>query len=228
MKLSVLIPCYNEKETIIKVINNIFTNYTDDKEVIIINDFSTDGTTDLLNSLNNKNIKIVNHTKNLGKGSAIQSGLKIATGDVILIQDADLEYDSKDYKNLISPILNNNADVVYGSRFLGGKEVRIHFFWHYLANKLLTFFCNIFTNLNMSDMETGYKVFKGNVIKSLNLKEKGFGFEPEITIKLAKKKLIFFEVPISYYGRDYSEGKKITIIDAFIALYCIVRYSIKD
>lgn len=228
MKLSVLIPCYNEKETIIKVINNIFINYTDDKEVIIINDFSTDGTTDLLNSLNNKNIKIINHTKNLGKGSAIQSGLKIATGDVILIQDADLEYDSKDYKNLISPILNNNADVVYGSRFLGGKEVRIHFFWHYLANKLLTFFCNIFTNLNMSDMETGYKVFKANAIKSLSLKEKGFGFEPEITIKLAKKKLIFFEVPISYYGRDYSEGKKITIIDAFIALYCIVRYSFKD
>ena len=228
MKLSVLIPCYNEKETIMKVINNIFTNYTDDKEVIIINDFSTDGTTDLLNNLNNKNIKIINHTKNLGKGSAIQSGLKIAIGDVILIQDADLEYDSKDYKNLISPILNKNADVVYGSRFLGGKEVRIHFFWHYLANKLLTFFCNIFTNLNMSDMETGYKVFKANVIKALNLKEKGFGFEPEITIKLAKKKLIFFEVPISYYGRDYSEGKKITIIDAFIALYCIVRYSIKD
>jgi glycosyltransferase involved in cell wall biosynthesis len=228
MKLSVLIPCYNEKETIIKVINNIFTNYIDDKEVIIINDFSTDGTTDLLNSLNNKNIKIINHAKNLGKGSAIQSGLKIATGDVILIQDADLEYDSKDYKNLISPILNKNADVVYGSRFLGGKEVRIHFFWHYIANKLLTFFCNIFTNLNMSDMETGYKVFKANVIKSLNLKEKGFGFEPEITIKLAKKKLIIFEVPISYYGRNYSEGKKITIIDAFIALYCIVRYSIKD
>jgi glycosyltransferase involved in cell wall biosynthesis len=228
MKLSVLIPCYNEKETIIKVINNIFTNYIDDKEVIIINDFSTDGTTDLLNSLNNKNIKIINHAKNLGKGSAIQSGLKIATGDVILIQDADLEYDSKDYKNLISPILNKNADVVYGSRFLGGKEVRIHFFWHYIANKLLTFFCNIFTNLNMSDMETGYKVFKANVIKSLNLKEKGFGFEPEITIKLSKKKLIFFEVPISYYGRNYSEGKKITIIDAFIALYCIVRYSIKD
>ena len=228
MKLSVLIPCYNEKETIMKVINNIFTNYTDDKEVIIINDFSTDGTADLLNNLNNKNIKIINHTKNLGKGSAIQSGLKIAIGDVILIQDADLEYDSKDYKNLISPILNKNADVVYGSRFLGGKEVRIHFFWHYLANKLLTFFCNIFTNLNMSDMETGYKVFKANVIKSLNLREKGFGFEPEITIKLAKKKLIFFEVPISYYGRDYSEGKKITIIDAFIALYCIVRYSIKD
>ena len=228
MKLSVLIPCYNEKETIMKVINNIFTNYTDDKEVIIINDFSTDGTTDLLNSLNNKNINIINHTKNLGKGSAIQSGLKIAIGDVILIQDADLEYDSKDYKNLISPILNKNADVVYGSRFLGGKEVRIHFFWHYLANKLLTFFCNIFTTLNMSDMETGYKVFKANVIKSLNLREKGFGFEPEITIKLAKKKLIFFEVPISYYGRDYSEGKKITIIDAFIALYCIVRYSIKD
>ncbi len=228
MKLSVLVPCYNEKETIIKVINNIYTNYADDKEVIIIDDFSNDGTADLLNSLNYKNIKIITHNKNLGKGAAIQSGLKIVTGDIILIQDADLEYDSKDYKNLISPILNKNADVVYGSRFLGGKEVRIHFFWHYLANKLLTFFCNIFTNLNMTDMETGYKVFKANIINSINLKEKGFGFEPEITIKLAKKKLIFFEVPISYYGRDYSEGKKITIIDAFIALYCIVRYSIKD
>ena len=228
MKLSVLVPCYNEKETIIKVINNIYTNYVDDKEVIIIDDFSNDGTAYLLNSLNYKNIKIITHTKNLGKGAAIQSGLKIVTGDIILIQDADLEYDSKDYKNLISPILNKNADVVYGSRFLGGKEVRIHFFWHYLANKILTFFCNIFTNLNMTDMETGYKVIKANILKSINLKEKGFGFEPEITIKLAKKKLIFFEVPISYYGRDYSEGKKITIMDAFIALYCIVRYSIKD
>jgi len=196
-----------------------------------VNDGSTDETLKILEQFSIKfpnQVFIHTNTKNLGKGSAIQSGLKIAIGDVILIQDADLEYDSKDYKNLISPILNKNADVVYGSRFLGGKEVRIHFFWHYLANKLLTFFCNIFTNLNMSDMETGYKVFKANVIKSLNLKEKGFGFEPEITIKLAKKKLIFFEVPISYYGRDYSEGKKITIIDAFVALYCIVRYSIKD
>jgi glycosyltransferase involved in cell wall biosynthesis len=228
MKLSILIPCYNEKKTITAVINNIFTNYADDKEVIIIDDCSNDGTTDLLKNLNNKNIQVIYHTKNLGKGAAIQTGLKISTGDIILIQDADLEYDSKDYKNLISPILNQKADVVYGSRFLGGKETRIHFFWHYLANKLLTFFCNIFTNLNMSDMETGYKVFKANIIKSLNLKEKGFGIEPEITIKLAKKKLIFFEVPISYYGRDYSEGKKITIKDAFIALYCIIRYSIRD
>lgn len=228
MKLSILIPCYNEKKTIMTVINNICNNYTDDKEIIIIDDFSTDGTSNLLDNSNNENIKIIHHTKNLGKGAAIQTGLTIATGDIILIQDADLEYDSKDYKNLISPILSKNADVVYGSRFLGGKEVRIHFFWHYLANKLLTFFCNIFTNLNMSDMETGYKVFRANVVKSINLKEKGFGFEPEITVKLAKKKLTFYEVPISYYGRDYSEGKKITIKDAFKALYCIIRYSIRD
>ena len=228
MKLSIVIPCYNEKKTIIKVINNIFINYPDEKEVIIIDDFSNDGTTDVLNNLKITNTKIIYHTKNLGKGAAIQSGLKVTTGEIILIQDADLEYDSKDYKNLISPILNKNADVVYGSRFLGGRELRIHFFWHYVANKILTFFCNIFTNLNMSDMETGYKVFRADVIKTLNLEEKGFGFEPEITIKLAKKKLIFYEVPISYYGRDYSEGKKITTKDAFVALYCILKYSIKD
>ena len=165
------------------------------------------------------------HEKNFGKGRALRSGFKNASGDIILIQDADLEYDPDDYEKLLEPFIKADADVVYGSRFIGGRYVRLHFFWHLIANKILTLLTNIVTNLNMTDMETGYKVFKKKTLESLNLYEDSFGIEPEITIKLAKKGFIFYEVPISYRGRSYKEGKKIKFIDALIAIYCIVKYS---
>ena len=183
----------------------------------------------MLNKIQDPKIKIFLHDRNQGKGGAIQTAIKKITGELIIIQDADLEYDPFDYNKLLLPFFETNADIVYGSRFLGGgKYVRIHFFWHYLANKLLTFICNLFTNLNLTDVETGYKVFKAQVIKSINLKEKTFSFEPEVTIKLAKKKYKFYEVPITYNGRSYDEGKKIGLKDAFIALWSIVLYSFKN
>ena len=227
-KISVIIPCYNEKNTIKKIIKKVFDQNLENFEVIIVDDNSTDGSKEIIESLKNEysGLKIENHHINQGKGSAIKSGLKIAKGDIILIQDADLEYDPDDYKVLISPFLKYDADVVFGSRFLSGTgPKRLHLFWHTVANKILTFLTNIFTNLNMSDMETGYKLFKRKYINPENLEQKSFGIEPEITIKLAKKKIKFFEVPISYNGRGYNEGKKITIKDAFVALYCILRYS---
>ena len=233
-KLSVIVPCYNEKKTIEKILKKIisslnnyqFSNY----EIIIIDDNSTDGTTELLKNLTQDDkIKIYFHDKNLGKGAAIQTALKEITGEITIIQDADLEYDPFDYQKLLLPFFEANADVVYGSRFLGGgKYIRIHFFWHYLANKILTFICNLFINLNLTDMETGYKVFKTSVLKTISLEEKTFSFEPEVTIKLAKKKCKFYEVPITYNGRSYEDGKKIGLKDAFIALRTIILYSIKN
>ena len=233
-KLSILIPCFNEKLTIISIIDEVrkslkknnFLNY----EIIVIDDFSSDGTTQILKNIeNDKDITIFYHSQNKGKGSAIQTALKNITGDIVIVQDADLEYDPSDYNKLLLPFFETNADIVYGSRFIGGgKYVRIHFFWHYLANKILTFICNIFINLNLTDMETGYKVFKSSALKSITLIEKSFSFEPEVTIKLAKKKFKFFEVPISYNGRSYEEGKKIGLKDAFIALKAIIVYSIKS
>jgi len=231
-KLSILIPCFNEKLTIISIIDEVrkslkknnFLNY----EIIVIDDFSSDGTTQILKNIESeKDITIFYHSQNLGKGSAIQTAIKNITGDITIVQDADLEYDPSDYNKLLLPFFETNADIVYGSRFIGGgKYVRIHFFWHYLANKILTFVCNIFINLNLTDMETGYKVFKSSALKSITLVEKSFSFEPEVTIKLAKKKFKFFEVPISYNGRSYEEGKKIGLKDAFIALKAIILYSI--
>ena len=233
-KLSVIIPCYNEKQTIgiilKKVIQSLqnykFLNY----EILIIDDHSKDGTDKILKDLSQEEkINIYFHEKNLGKGAAIQTALQYVTGDLIIIQDADLEYDPFDYNKLLLPFFETNADVVYGSRFLGGgKYVRIHFFWHYIANKILTFICNLFINLNLTDMETGYKVFKTEALKNISLKEKTFSFEPEVTIKLSKKKYKFFEVPITYNGRSYQEGKKIRLKDAFIALKTIILYSFKS
>ena len=232
-KISIIIPCYNEVFTIEKIINRILESLNNYKllnyEIIIVDDYSSDGTRELLNKIQDPKIKIFLHDRNQGKGGAIQTAIKKITGELIIIQDADLEYDPFDYNKLLLPFFETNADIVYGSRFLGGgKYVRIHFFWHYLANKLLTFICNLFTNLNLTDVETGYKVFKSQVIKSINLKEKTFSFEPEVTIKLAKKKYKFYEVPITYNGRSYDEGKKIGLKDAFIALWSIVLYSFKN
>jgi len=232
-KLSIIVPCYNEKKTIniiLKKIKDSLDNYKIfNYEIIIVDDHSNDGTTEELKKIeNDKNINIYYHETNLGKGAAIQTAIKNLSSDITLIQDADLEYDPFDYNKLLLPFFETNAEVVYGSRFLGGgKYVRIHFFWHYLANKILTFICNLFTNLNLTDMETGYKVFKSSVLKDISLKEKTFSFEPEITIKLSKKKCIFYEVPITYNGRSYEEGKKIGFKDAIIALKSIVLYSLK-
>ena len=233
-KLSVIIPCYNEKQTIGAILKKViqslknykFLNY----EILIIDDHSKDGTDKILKDLSQEEkINVYFHERNLGKGAAIQTALQYVTGDLIIIQDADLEYDPFDYNKLLLPFFETNADVVYGSRFLGGgKYVRIHFFWHYIANKILTFICNLFINLNLTDMETGYKVFKTEALKNISLKEKTFSFEPEVTIKLSKKNYKFFEVPITYNGRSYQEGKKIGLKDAFIALKTIILYSLKS
>jgi|TARA_B110000116_G_scaffold243706_1_gene233709 glycosyltransferase involved in cell wall biosynthesis len=233
IKISILIPCFNENNTINMIIDRVieslevynFTNY----EIIIVDDFSNDGTREKLKKLSTQDkIKIFYHSKNLGKGAAIKTAIAHIAGDITIIQDADLEYDPFDYNKLLLPFFETDSDVVYGSRFLGGgKYVRIHFFWHFLANKILTFICNLFINLNLTDMETGYKVFKTSALKNIDLKENSFSFEPEVTIKFAKKKYKFYEVPISYNGRSYEEGKKIGLKDAFIALKTIILYSIK-
>ena len=233
-KLSVIIPCYNEKKTIQAILKKIIESLNNykivDYEIIIVDDSSNDGTKELLNEIKNKEkIIIFFHQTNLGKGAAIQTAIQHITGDITIIQDADLEYDPYDYNKLLLPFFETNADVVYGSRFLGGgKYTRIHFFWHYLANKILTFFCNSLINLNLTDMETGYKVFKSSILKDITLREKTFAFEPEITIKLSKKRCKFYEVPITYNGRSYEDGKKIGLKDAFIALKAIILYSFKS
>ena len=232
-KLSILIPCYNEKNTIDEVLKKIimclkdynFLNY----EIIIVDDNSSDGTSEILKKFEAKDkVKVFYHKKNSGKGGALHTAIENSDSDITIIQDADLEYDPFDYDKLLLPFFETDADVVYGSRFLGGgKYIRTHFFWHYLANKILTFVCNIVTNLNLTDMETGYKAFKSSVLKEITLVEKTFSFEPEVTIKLAKKKKKFYEVPITYKGRSYEEGKKIGLKDAFIAIKTIVLYSFR-
>jgi glycosyltransferase involved in cell wall biosynthesis len=224
--ITVIIPCFNEDKTIEIIVEKVQKYKNHPFEIIIVDDCSTDNTALIIQKIVSiyPNIKTFRHNINQGKGAAVCTGIKHAIGDVIIIQDADLEYDPYDYTALIEPFLKTDADVVYGTRFKGASYTRLHFFWHYLANKILTTMTNFVTNLNMSDMETGYKLFKTEIVKNLILKEKSFGIEPEITIKLAKKKYIFYEVPISYNGRSYDQGKKITLKDAFIAIYCIFRY----
>ena len=227
MKLTIIIPCFNENKYIEKVISSIDSQRLDEKQIIVVDDASTDGTKEKLKELKEKN-KIdclIHHEINLGKGAAIRSGIKKAEGEIVIIQDADLEYNPKDYHKLIKPISDGDADVVYGSRFLGGGDVhRVLYFWHRVANGLLTTFANILIDMNLTDMETGYKAFKKTVLEDISIQENRFGFEPEITIKLGKKKLRFFEVGISYNGRTYQEGKKIGIKDGFRAVYCMLKY----
>ena len=226
---TIIIPCFNEFKTIELILERVKKNISTEDNIIIVDDGSHDGTKEYLESISDKNIDVKFHDINQGKGQAIQTALSGNLNEVIIIQDADLEYNPNDYKLLLKPFEETNADVVYGSRFIGTNDyVRVHLFWHYLANKILTFICNIFTNLNMTDMETGYKSFKKDAIQSIKLNEKSFGIEPEITIKLAKKKFKFYEVPISYSGRSYDEGKKIGFKDAIRAIYCIFRYSFKS
>lgn len=227
MLISVLIPCYNEKKTIAKVVDKI--NHLKDLnlEVIIIDDYSNDGTRELLKDKIKDNVsKVIFNNKNYGKGYCIKKGIEVSNGDVILLQDADLEYDPSDYPKLIKPIESGIADVVYGSRFLGGEEKRVLYFWHTLGNKILTILSNMFTNLNLTDMEVGYKLFKSDILKDINLVENRFGIEPEVTAKISKKKIRIFEVGISYYGRKYEDGKKITWKDGFSAIRCIIKYNL--
>ena len=227
MKLSIIIPVFNEENTIASIIQKVQSaDY--DKEIIVVDDASTDGTKDVLQKLSQQpKIKIFYHERNRGKGAAIRTAIKNITGNITIIQDADLEYDPVDYTILLKPILDGRADVVYGSRFQGGSH-RVLFFWHYLGNKLLTLFSNVMTNLNLTDMETGYKAFKSNVIKNISLSSDRFGFEPEVTAKIAhNNNYKIYEVPISYSGRDYSEGKKIGWKDGVAAIYFILKYNIQ-
>jgi len=230
MKYSIIIPCYNEQRTIIEIVNRVVLNGLKEQEIIIIDDNSTDGTRKILESKISKfkNVKVLFNKVNRGKGFCLQKGFKESKGDIIIIQDADLEYDPKEHKALVKPIIENKADVVYGSRFRGNGPVRVNLFWHRLANALVTTLTNILTNLSLTDMETCYKAFKKKSLEGITLKEKRFGIEPEITIKFSKKKLRIFEIGISYNGRNYNEGKKINIIDGFVAIICIFRYSFFD
>ena len=227
-RLSIIIPCYNESLTIVSIIEKILNNKQFDYEIIVIDDFSTDGSREILKTLVNKKIHhLILNDKNYGKGYSVRQGINKATNDILLIQDADLEYDPLDYGKLVKPILDGHAEVVFGSRFVGSQEKRVLYFWHRLGNGFLTLLSNVFTNLNMTDMECCYKVFKSDLIKNINLKENRFGFEPEIVAKVSKKKLIVYEVGVKYYGRKYSEGKKITWKDGFSAIRSIIKYNIK-
>lgn len=227
MKLSVIIPVFNEVNTIEQIINNVQRSSYKNKEIIVVDDYSVDGTRKILEKIKQKKrIKLLFHSKNKGKGAALRTGIKASSGDIIIIQDADLEYDPEEYLTLIKPIIDGKADVVYGSRFLGGRPHRVVYFWHRLGNAILTTLSNMFTNLNMTDMETCYKAFKSTILKQIEIEENRFGFEPEITAKVSKLKCRIYEVGISYFGRTYEEGKKISWKDGISAIRCIIKYNL--
>ena len=236
MKLSVLVPVYNEERTLEEIVRRV-CGFQIPKEIILVDDGSEDQSRTILTRLQEENarandplnqIKVFFQPVNQGKGAAIKTALSHVTGDIVLVQDADLEYDPKDYPSLLAPIQAGQADVVYGTRFYGGGAHRVLFFWHYMGNLALTLMSNMLTNLNLSDMEVGYKAFRAEAVKGINLKSNRFGFEPEITVKLAKKRCRFYEVPISYHGRTYEEGKKITWKDGVAALYYLIRFRLAD
>jgi glycosyltransferase involved in cell wall biosynthesis len=224
VKLSVIIPVYNEVATIQEIIERV-KQAPFEKEIIVVDDFSNDGTRELLERIGGDTIKVLLHASNQGKGAAIRTALPYMSGDITIIQDADLEYDPSEYPRLIAPILERKADVVYGSRFLGGPH-RVLFFWHAVGNNFITTLSNMLTNLNLSDMETGYKAFRTEVLKGIKIESNRFGFEPEITAKIAKMGCHIYEVPISYWGRDYSQGKKIKWKDGLAAIYWIIKYNV--
>ncbi len=227
MKISVVIPCFNERNTIEQIVRTVRTAPVSDLEIVVVDDCSTDGTREILKEkVADAADQIIYQVKNSGKGAALRAGFRAATGDVILIQDADLEYDPQDYTALLEPILSGKADAVFGSRFMGGRPHRVLYFWHMVGNRFLTLLSNMFTNLNLTDVETGYKAFRSSVIKNLQLRENRFGFEPEITAKLAKTRCRIYEVGVSYNGRTYKDGKKVGWKDGFRAIYAIVRYNL--
>lgn len=227
MKLSIIMPCYNEANTIKKIVEAINDFPYENKETIVVDDCSTDGTREQLqNGLDANLDKVIYHEHNQGKGAALRTGIKAATGDVIIIQDADLEYDPDEIPKVIQPILDGKADVVYGSRFAGSGPHRVLYFWHMIGNTFLTTLSNMFTNINLTDMECCYKAFRAEIIKSIEIKENRFGFEPEITAKIAKTKCRIYEVGISYFGRTYEEGKKTNWKDGFSAIRCILKYNL--
>jgi glycosyltransferase involved in cell wall biosynthesis len=225
VKLSVVIPVYNEKATVRDVYERVKA-VDIDKEIILVDDGSTDGTSDVLQSLSEEGALVLRHDRNRGKGAALRTGFKQVTGDIVVIQDADLEYDPGLYPKLIKPILDGKADVVYGSRFVSGEYRRVLYFWHMVGNAILTVLSNMLTNLNLTDIETGHKAFRREVLEKIVIEEDGFGFEPEITAKISKMDLRIYEVGISYAGRTYAEGKKIGWKDGFVALKCIVKYNL--
>ena len=226
MKLSIVIPCFNEKATILELIDAVQSAPIQDKQIIIVDDGSTDGTREILKEIQGEDdIDIIYHETNKGKGAALSTGFAAATGDICIVQDADLEYDPQEFPLVIQPILDGKADVVFGSRFQSGRPHRVVYFWHRIGNGLLTLLSNIFTDLNLTDMETCYKAFKREVIQAITIQENRFGFEPEVTAKISRRNLRIYEVGISYYGRTYSEGKKIGWKDGVRAIYCILKYN---
>ena len=226
MKLSIIIPCYNESSTIISLINAVKQSPVTDREIIIVDDGSKDGTCDILDQLSDPEVRVIFHKVNQGKGAALRTGFQEATGDICIVQDADLEYDPREFPLVIQPIVEGKADVVFGSRFQSGRPHRVVYFWHRIGNGVLTLMSNFFTDLNLSDMETCYKAFRREVIQSINIRENRFGFEPEVTAKISKMNLRIYEVGISYYGRTYDEGKKIGWKDGVRAVYCILKYNL--